>query len=115
MNPNQKSLRSWSKWPCFPAVGAAEVRFRPNHHPLFSLIVVQADTALVVAAVEVEAEEAVAVGEVVAAVVAASMVEDSAAVGEEDTEEEDATGGKLRSIAAIRVILHHWYRFGSVL
>jgi len=48
--------------------------------------------------------------------VAVSMVADTAVVEEEDTEGEGATGGEPRgSIAAIRLILHNWSRFGPVL
>ena len=70
----------------------------------------------VVGAVVAEAAEAVAVGEeVVAATTVVVAAEDTVVEGE-DTEEEDVTGGeRMRWIAMIRLILHDWSQFGSVL
>ena len=63
-----------------------------------------------------EAVEVVAVGEeMVDATTVAVAVEDTVVEGE-DTEEEDVTGGeRMRWIAVIRLILHNWSQFGSVL
>ena len=67
----------------------------------------------VVVGVEGEAGEVVAAG---AGEGAVSTAADTAVGEEEDTEEEGATGGKpRRPIAAIRLILYIWSRFGPVL
>jgi len=97
VNLSQRFLQNWSKWPCSLAA-AAEV---------------EVVTAPVVA---VEGAEAVVVaGEGVGAalMVVDTVVVALAAVEAEVMEvAEDATGGELRLIAAIRLILRDWSQFG---